>query len=144
MQCNQLNHTRLNQHFTSHYKRAYATSHTCNIWDVSGLAFIGPYRTTMATCSVLTHGMPEPVQGEVLLQRPLVQDDVDGHTSGGGRVQVKNDRVVCQLVRHHGDYLQNTAGFQKPQHTPSLSVTVGFKCRHQMLDCVESLANILK
>lgn len=39
---------------------------------------------------------------------------------------------------------KHTAGFQKPRHTPSLSVTVGFKCRRQMLDCVESLANILK
>lgn len=51
--------------------------------------------------------MPEPVECEVLLDGPFIQDDINWDTPGGSNVQIINYCTICQSVCYDGNYLHN-------------------------------------
>lgn len=59
----------------------------------------------------LTHRVPEPVEREVLLNGPLVQNDVNRDAPGGGVVQIGHYCAIRQPVCRNGDNLQWKAGW---------------------------------
>lgn len=61
---------------------------------------------------VRTHRVPEPVEREILLNGPLVQNDVNRDAPGGSVVEIGNYCAIRQSVCHDGDNLLATQKVQ--------------------------------
>lgn len=57
---------------------------------------------------MLTHRVPEPVEREILLNGPLVQNDVNWDAPGGSAAQIGYYCAIRQSVCRDGDYLRGT------------------------------------